>query len=103
VRLEKESIEQMETTVTSTVDPTDDVVSWSFPVKGARPTAWTAGTWKADATGVAGSFRAVSVSPTVGATGATVVLAAGTYDAYLKITDNPEVPVRRIGLVRVVG
>ena len=102
MRLEKESIEQMETTVTSTVDPTEDVVSWSFPLHGVRPTVWHAGTWQT-ATGSAGAYSAVAVSPTVGATGATVVLTAGTYGVYLKITDNPEVPVRRIGPMVVVG
>jgi hypothetical protein len=73
-------------------DPTGDVVSLSFPNVGSEPTAFVSGSWLT----VAGIYYAQAlVGP-----GATV-LAVGFYDIYVKVTDSPEIPVIRAGLLEI--
>lgn len=97
----RESIEQLETTITATVDPTSSTVEWSFPVSGSRPSDWTAGAW-GDVTEVQSRYQAVTVSPSVGAvgSGADVELAAGTrHEVFVRVTDLSEQPVRSAGVL----
>lgn len=93
----RETIEKLEVEVTSDVDPTDDAVEWSFTAPGSRPQTWTAGTWDGAYTGT----KATAVSPTIGLTssGADVELASGAWSVFLKVTDNPEIPVRDCGIL----
>jgi len=107
VKLEPETQEKVEGTVTADSDLTGDTVEWSFPLTGERPTTWDAGSWDGSATEDASTapstWSQVTASPLIGASGATVELATGvTYDAYVRITDVPEIPVRRIGKVRIL-
>lgn len=95
--LPRETIEKLEVEVTSDVDPTGDAVQFSFVAPGERPDTWTAGEWDGDYSGT----KSTAVTPTIGFTGsgATIELAEGAWQAYIKVTDNPEVPVRDCGIL----
>lgn len=87
------STEYASATVTANKDITGDAIQLSFPVKGDQPSVWTtatvlgvvpnSGTWTA-------TYQ-ILIGPASGDVSFTV----GTYDAYVKITDSPEVPVRK--------
>lgn len=76
--------------VNRTTDPTGDVVAIAFLEPGATPvtgTSWNSGSWASSST--APTYLAqvlVGLSPAV-------VLALGSYDAWVRITDSPEAPV----------
>ena len=96
-----ETIEKVETTWTTDVDPGTATGLWAFPEIGADPTTFTAGTWKAAATESGGVWTRTSISPSFGATGATVLLVQGkVYDIYAKL-DGTEKPVRHVGCIKI--
>lgn len=72
----------------SPVDLTGTTVEWSFTAPGAQPTDWHPGEW------VAGSTR-ILIGP------AAIPLTVGYHDVWLRITDSPEIPVRRVGQIKV--
>lgn len=81
----------------SPYDPTGDVVEAAFVAPGVTPGAldWKLGSWET----LNSTYRArCLVGPGVGAV---INLAAGTYVMWLRITDNPEIPVLEAGNVRV--
>lgn len=71
--------------------PTGDTVQFAFPVTGAAPVTWFAGSWE---TVSSTYFARVLVGPAGGVFAPT---AGVTYDVWIKITDSPEVPVRKVG------
>ena len=81
-------------------NPTSDVVQFAF-----APTAtyvpqnadWQTGSWDTDSTNVLYPYSAKCL---VGPAG-TITLGIGTYVIYLRITDNPEVPVLVAGQLQV--
>lgn len=82
----------------ATVDPTGDTVQMAFPVHGVDPVNadWKAASWETDATITPHAYYArCLVGPSQ------VVLAAGTYDVWVKVTDNPEIPARLAGQLQV--
>ncbi len=101
VTIQRETIEQIEVPIETTADPTGYTVSFAFPALGSRPSSFTAGTWQSTAVGDGRDYKALAISPTVGATGASVVLTAGTYGIYVKITGGTETPVLYAGQVIV--
>lgn len=88
MRISSLSKEYITVSVTANVVVTDDPVAWAFVEPGAAPSVWTAGDW-------AGGRARVLVGPGV------LALTAGRKEVWLKVTDNPEVPVRRIGEIDV--
>jgi hypothetical protein len=73
-------------------DPTNDVVQFAFmPTQTQVPQSgdWIAGIWEEDPTSVLYPYLAQCL---VGPSG-TTTLTVGLYVIYLKITDNPEIPV----------
>jgi len=88
-----QSLEFVRVTVTNpdmvSFDPSGDVVQFAFVSPGKTPTTWFAGSWDTSA----GTYDAKIL---VGPSG-TVTLSKGRYDVYLRITDNPEIPVRLAG------
>ena len=75
----------------STYNPTADTVQFAFPTSGVQPTTWYSGSWET----INGLYYARCL---VGPTGGVTTLTAGTtYDVWVKITDSPEVPVRKLG------
>ncbi|WP_157875966.1 hypothetical protein [Peterkaempfera griseoplana] len=88
--------------VTATVeaapyDPTGDLVEFSFPGPGADPVTWVPGSWDTHPVPGTSTFTArCLVGP-----GGDVTLAQGRYAVWVRITDNPEVPVRQAGLLAI--
>lgn len=74
-------------------NPTGDTVTLAFPSPNSEPVTFYTGSWLT-ASGV--YFAQCLVGP-----GGTVVLPVGFYDVYVKIGDNPEVPVLLSGLLEV--
>ena len=70
------------------VDPTSPAlpVEMAFPLAGVTPATWYAAAWEADGRG--GWRSRVLVGPS-----GAVALGAGTYDAWVRVTSTPEVPV----------
>lgn len=82
-------------------DPTADTVEFAAVAVGAEPSSWTAGQWETDTTTDPDTFWArILVSGTAG--GGTLALADGTYDLWIRVTDSPERPARRVGTLIVV-
>lgn len=81
-------------------NPTSDTVQFAFMPQATQvpaPGDWVAGSWEA----VAGSLLyPYSARCLVGPAG-TVALAAGRYVVYVKITDNPEIPVLVAGYLEI--
>lgn len=74
-------------------DPTADNVEFACPVAGGTPTVWISGIWEE----VEGSFFALGlIGPGTGMT-----LSAGEYDVYIRITDSPEVPVKKVDRLKI--
>lgn len=80
------------------VDPTSDVVGFAFELLAVtEPASFTTGTWETDSSGPDPVYYArIQIGP-----GGDIVLANGEYYGWLKITDSPEIPVRRIGRLRI--
>jgi hypothetical protein len=80
----------------SGVDPTGDVVAMAFVADGVQPVPgdFKAGSWET----IDGIYKARCL---IGPAGV-VQLVAGTYVVWVKITDNPEVPVKRSGYIKVI-
>jgi len=77
-------------------NPTADTVEAAFVAPGVNPAAldWKAASWETQGTSY---FARCLVGPA-----GVVTLAAGTYKMWVRVTDNPEIPVLEAGNVRVV-
>lgn len=83
------------------VNPTSDAVSFAIVEAGSQPTTpdWFSGIWEIDATTDPVTYIACGL---VGPSGGGHVLTIGRYDVYIRITDAPEVPIKKAGPLRVV-
>jgi hypothetical protein len=73
-------------------NPTSDTLQFAFmptPVQIPQSGDWVSGTWETDSANIIYPYTAKCL---IGPSG-TVTLGTGTYIIYLKITDNPEIPV----------
>lgn len=83
-------------------NPTADVVQFACPAREADPVGgdWFNGQWETETivtpNGTVAIYRALGL---IGSGGK--VLARGSYDVYVKIFDNPETPVRFVGVLEV--
>lgn len=79
----------------SLINPTGDTVQMAFTARGVAPVSgdWKAGSWET----ISGVYYARCLAGPAGV----VQLAAGIYDCWVKVTDSPEVPARRVGQVTV--
>ena len=101
------SIEYVHVSIAATVggvdlDPTGDIVALAFVTQGATPAPgdFVAGSWIQDPSTVPTThFARALVGPI---SPAVVMLAPGLYDVYVKVTDNPEVPCKKAGPLRVI-
>ena len=90
------SLEYVAVNVSSTVagvrvDPTTDPVFMAFKEDGDYPVSgdFVAASWETNSTTTPTTYTALClVGP-----GGTIALTAGTWQVFVKITDNPEVPV----------
>ncbi|MCI3277643.1 hypothetical protein [Streptomyces cylindrosporus] len=82
------------------VNPTSDVVEFAFTTGIAKPASgdWKTGSW--DGTEPRAPDGAYLARCLVGP-GGTVELPVGQYTMWIRITDNPEVPVIPFGLLRI--
>lgn len=103
VVLEKESIERLVQDIKADLDPTTNDPEYAFTQSTARPETWTAGAWDGDATGSGTSWKARAITPLLGATGADVVLAVGSWVPWLKLTISDEVIVTKLAKLTVRG
>ena len=81
-------------------DPTADVIWMAFVQGSGNPSSgdWIPASWETvTISNVTTYYTAVLVGPQNGAK----VLAAGEWRVWVKITDNPEIPVRYAGILRV--
>ena len=98
MRISALSTEYLRYKVTATtngqaINPTTDAVAFAFAPEGSNPGSFTAGTWETDA---GGTYVARCL---VGPANNGLTPGTGTYVLWIKITDSPEVPVRRIDTV----
>ena len=80
-------------------DPTGDTVHMAFMSSTATPGAsdWKTASWETDATTDPDTYYARCL------VGSAVTLTAGTtYHVWVKVTDSPETPVKRAGLLRAI-
>lgn len=79
-------------------DPSLDTVQMAFVTIGADPTSgdWHTGSWEA-----AQANNTYFAQVLVGPANSGVVLARGTYAVWVKITDNPEIPVAQVGTIQI--
>ena len=81
-------------------NPTGDVVQFAFAATATyvpQNTDWVAGSWDTNASSILFPYSAKCL---VGPSG-TTALGLGTYVMYIKISDNPEVPVLIAGQLQV--
>jgi hypothetical protein len=78
----------------SEINPTSYTVDLSCPAVGVNPTAWTSGTWEVED----GTYWArILIGP-----GSALVLTVGTYDVWVRITAPQEVPIKKVGQLKIV-
>jgi hypothetical protein len=81
-------------------DPTADPVQFAFmptPTQVPQTSDWVSGSWDTNTASVLFPYSARCL---VGPSG-TITLGIGTYVAYVKITDSPEVPVLIAGQLAI--
>jgi hypothetical protein len=81
------------------VDPTGDTVVMAFLTGVGPPVSgdWKTASWDTDSTTTPPTYRAQCL---VGPAGA-VTLTAAVYSVWVKVTDSPEVPVKRAGQIKI--
>jgi hypothetical protein len=84
----------------SDYNPTGDAVALAFVPPGTNPgvSDWKAGSWQSVAASSGTVFLAQCL---VGPGAGGVALVPGTYRIWVKITDNPEVPVDDVGILQI--
>ena len=81
-------------------NPTGDTVQFAFmptPTQVPGTSDWVTGSWATNAASVLFPYNAQCL---VGPAG-TKTLGIGTYVVYVKITDNPEIPVEIVGQLQI--
>lgn len=94
-----DSTEYVTATVTADHDITGDTIEVALPVSGVAPVTWI-GADVLSVVEVSGKWVA-TYRILVGPASGDVSLEAGTYDWILRVTDSPEVPVRKVDTVKV--
>ncbi|MEU5043161.1 hypothetical protein [Streptomyces griseorubiginosus] len=104
-RIDRSSREYAQASVRASVqgepyNPTADAVEFAFTAVTAKPTTgdWKTGSW--DGTQPRPPGNAYIAHCLVGP-GGTVELPAGTYTMWIRITDNPEIPVIPFGRLQI--
>jgi hypothetical protein len=95
------SKEYVPAAVTAPHDPTALTVMFAFTTSEvAAGATWYSGSWDGAAVLQSdGTYRAIAqcmVGP-----GGTVTLAVGSYVVHVKVTDNPEIPAKKAGILKV--
>lgn len=82
-------------------DPTGDTVVMAFLAGAGPPESgdWKTASWDTDATTYPPTYLAQCL---IGPTGGTVTLTAGIWTVWVRVTDSPEIPVKRAGQIKIV-
>lgn len=85
-----------------TIDLSADTVQVAFTDPGTEPVAgdWVSAAWEAGGPDPSGFYRAFLLVGGVGS-GAAKELADGVWQAWVRVTDSPERPVRPVGQVSI--
>lgn len=97
-----DSTEYVTATVTADHDLSEATIEVALPVTGVLPETWITADVVSVAEVSAGKWVA-TYRVLVGPASGDVALEAGTYDWILRVTDSPEVPVRKVDTVKVVA
>jgi len=94
------STEYVPAKITAPHDPTSLVVGFAFTLTDDLTGAvWRSAVWETPAElQDDGSYQAVAKS-LVGAGG--TVLATGNYSVHVRVTDNPEIPAKKVGVLEI--
>ena len=92
--------EKLDALVTCSADPTGTAPGWAFTAGAVTPTVWEDGEWQGTWADVRSQVDVVT--PTLVGAGATISLAVGVWAAWVRITVDSELIVRRVGTVTVV-
>lgn len=98
IQISSRTKEYLTTTITASDDPTADTVEFAFPNQHEPPSTWIAGDWVA---GTTYDARIVVRGSNAAAGSDDVALAPGVYDCWVRVTDNPEIPVRKFDTLYV--
>lgn len=80
-----------------TFNPTNDPVQFAFTMGyGVTPSIWITGAWEPNPVQGVWYNAKCLIGP-----GSSTVLTAGTYTVWIKITDDPEIPVRQSGTITI--
>lgn len=95
-----DTLEYATATITADHDITGKVIEVALPSTGVAPSAWIAAT-VVTVEPVGSTFRA-KYRILIGPAGQ-VTLTAGTYDWTVRLTDDPEVPVRKVDVLTITS
>lgn len=80
------------------ISPTSDAVQFAFTIGyGIKPTVWYGASW--DPNPVQGIWY--NAKCLIGPSNGGVVLIPGTYTVWVKVTSNPQIPVKQAGTIVV--
>jgi hypothetical protein len=98
--IQRESTERVRWAVAADGDPRTDVVEIAFTATGVRPAAadWFAGSWEASTIELRGETRYVAAI-LIGPVNGVIELGPGAWQAWIRVTDDPAVPVLHLGTV----
>ncbi|MGH3536320.1 MAG: hypothetical protein ACRDQG_16635 [Pseudonocardiaceae bacterium] len=94
-----DSTEYATATITADHDITGDVINIALPVKGGDAVTWTTATVTGVTAGT-GTWTA-TYRILLGPAGGDIALDPGAYDWLVKVTDDPEQPVRKADTITV--
>ena len=100
MELRADSTEWVYGTITADHDLTGISVSVALPSTGSAPSTWYPAT-VTDVDQIKADRWTATYRLLVGPIGGALTLSTGTYDWVFKLTDSPEVPVRKTGTVTV--
>ncbi len=93
LQISSQSKQYVRVPVTASSDPTHDAVAWAIVPPGTEPSTFVTGDWQT----IGSTFYArVLVGP-----GTSLVLSRGLYEMFVKVTDTPEIPILRAGVLEV--
>lgn len=80
------SLEKIDVAIAATTNPTGDTVQMAVALNYTNPTTWVPASW-VTVTGVYYATVLIGPGSAIGA------LPVGQYQVWVKVTDNPEIPV----------
>lgn len=98
MNIRTDSTEYIKSTITVDHDLTGKTIQVALPAAGVVPTTWFNST-VTDVTEAPTGIWTATYRLLVGPAGGALVLTEGTFDWTVKVTDTPEVPVRKAGTV----